>query len=58
VASNNGKPIIITVPEERLYEKISGQKFSRFLAKYGFSIYSAELGRYRPGKIEYVLYKS
>ena len=48
------KGIIITVPEERLYEEQDKKCFKDFLKKYGFRKVNEELDKYRPEKTEYI----
>lgn len=47
-------PVIVTIPEERLNEKVGGKRFLDFLAEFGFFLEAKEANRYRLGKDEYV----
>lgn len=53
----SGYPIVITVPEERIFETIRKRNFLSFLEERGFRIVSIIDGRYRPNKKEYILVK-
>lgn len=52
----HNKPILITVPEERMFEKISGKSFYDFLKDNEFFLSNKRVGRYRPSKYEYILF--
>lgn len=49
--------LIITVPEERLFESYREKNFNSFLGSFGFEITKLCRSKYRVGRIEYVLKK-
>ncbi|WP_459202070.1 GNAT family N-acetyltransferase [Methanococcus sp. CF] len=49
--------IIITVPEERVFERNTGISFKTFLEKYNFTNVDEVPGKYREGKLEYIFKK-
>ncbi|SFG06325.1 hypothetical protein SAMN05660649_00530 [Desulfotomaculum arcticum] len=50
--------LVITVPEERLFETDGGIQFYRFLNNHGFKLKNANRGKYRLGYHEYVFIKN
>ena len=52
--AHHNKSIIITVPEERLYEEHGRKCFNDFLKKHGFKKVNEEPDKYRLGKTEYI----
>ena len=55
VYHSSKKPIIMTVPEEKLVDPADSKSYLDFLRKYNFDITEKIIGKYRPGKIEFVL---
>lgn len=49
--------IIITVPEERIYESWRDRNFKNFLENYEFKEINCKTDRYRKGKYEYIFKK-
>lgn len=50
------KAVLITVPEERLAENTEeGRHLAGFLSSHNFRRVASLVGKYRPGKLEYVL---
>lgn len=52
--NNPKKPVIITVPGERLNESIGDVSFSKLLNKYNFKLTQIAKNRYRSGHDEYI----
>ena len=48
------KPIIMTVPEERLYESLGDHNFEKLTTKFGFKLADIAKNKYRTGNNEYI----
>ncbi|MBA2858632.1 ribosomal protein S18 acetylase RimI-like enzyme [Methanococcus maripaludis] len=55
--NSGGNEIILTVPEERLYESWKDKSFKSFLEKYDFGEINRKHDYYRKGKSEYIFKK-
>lgn len=55
---NFDRDILITVPEERLFESYTNKNLYHFLSSYNFSLIRSCRSKYRLGRVEYILKKT